>query len=113
MKKHSDGHALQTVAESSKEHQVTSSAKSFTKEQLEQLYNLLQSYQFNVCSSCSLAQLINYITAALSSVKHNPNNPWIIDFGATDHMTGYSKFFSSYSPSAGNKKIKIVDVLFW
>ncbi|WP_409241125.1 hypothetical protein, partial [Escherichia coli] len=33
----------------------------------------------------------------------------IIDSGATDHMTGFSKLFSSYSPFAGNKRIKIVD----
>lgn len=43
LKKRTDGRALQTVADSSQEHHVKSSTPSFTKEQLEQLYNLFQS----------------------------------------------------------------------
>ncbi|KAG6503226.1 hypothetical protein ZIOFF_031949 [Zingiber officinale] len=35
------------------------------------------------------------------------NGFWILDSGATDHMTGISQYFSSYTPSAGNQKIKI------
>ncbi|KAG6535832.1 hypothetical protein ZIOFF_000861 [Zingiber officinale] len=37
------------------------------------------------------------------------NDFWILDSGATDHMTGISQYFSSYTPSAGNQKIKIAD----
>ncbi|KAH9698654.1 retrovirus-related pol polyprotein from transposon RE1 [Citrus sinensis] len=33
----------------------------------------------------------------------------IVTLWATDHMTGSSQLFSSYSPCAGNKKIKIAD----
>lgn len=39
----------------------------------------------------------------------NSNYTWIVDFGASDHMTGESSFFASYSPCAGNQKIKIAD----
>ena len=109
LKKCPDGCALQTMAESSQEHQVTSSANSFKKEQLEQLFNLFQSSQFNVRSSCSIVQSGNYPPIALSSANHIPYDPWIIDSGATDHMTSCSKLFSSYNPSAGNQKIKIAD----
>ncbi|KAH0644990.1 hypothetical protein KY284_032874 [Solanum tuberosum] len=31
------------------------------------------------------------------------------DSGASDHMTGSSRFFSTYTPCAGNSKIKIAD----
>ncbi|KAG6531554.1 hypothetical protein ZIOFF_005368 [Zingiber officinale] len=37
------------------------------------------------------------------------NGFWILDSGATDHMTGILQYFSSYTPSAGNQKIKIAD----
>lgn len=57
--------------------------------------------------SCSIAQRGNFSNIALISVK--PGHTWIIDSGATDHMTGESSMFSSYSPCAGNHKIKIAD----
>ena len=33
--------------------------------------------------------------------------PWIIDSGATDHMTSYKKLFSSYIPSSNNHRVKV------
>ena len=35
--------------------------------------------------------------------------PWIIDSGASDHMIGCEKLFSSYTPSPGNHRVKIAD----
>ena len=35
--------------------------------------------------------------------------PWIIDFGASDHMTNAHHLFSTYSPCVGNLKVKIAD----
>ena len=87
---------------------VNSEMHSFTKEQLSHLYKLFQSPQFSN-PSCSLAKKGNYFIAALSCKKSNPYCSWIIDSGATDHMTGSSKLFCSYNPCAGNKKIKIAD----
>ncbi|XP_073225717.1 uncharacterized protein [Cicer arietinum] len=49
----------------------------------------------------------NFPNTALLSVT--PSHTWIIDSGATDHMTGESSMFSSYSPCAGNHKITIAD----
>ena len=94
---------------SSQGQEVNSSTTIFMKEQLEHLYKLFQSPQFSINPSCSLAQTGNYLTAALSSVKSNHSYSWIINSGATNHMTGYSSLFSSYGPCAGNKKIKITD----
>ena len=38
----------------------------------------------------------------------NYSTPWIIDSGASYNMTNSFKFFQSYEPCPGNKKIKIV-----
>lgn len=35
--------------------------------------------------------------------------PWIIDSGASDHMSGSSNLFSEYNPSSGQEKVCIVD----
>ena len=47
------------------------------------------------------------LESVLLSVK--PGCTWIVDSGATDHMTWESSMFSSYSPCASNLKIKIAD----
>ncbi|XP_073227024.1 uncharacterized protein [Cicer arietinum] len=101
-KERNEGHALQ-AGTSNQEKQSPSSPSPFTKEQLDQLYKLLESQT----SSCSIAQRGNFPNTALLSVT--PSHTWIIDSGATDHMTGESSLFSSYSPCAGNHKIKIAD----
>ncbi|KAA0054163.1 Cysteine-rich RLK (RECEPTOR-like protein kinase) 8 [Cucumis melo var. makuwa] len=36
-------------------------------------------------------------------------NPWILDSGATDHLTGFSEHFVTYTPCVGNEKIRITD----
>ena len=38
--------------------------------------------------------------------------PWIIDSGASDHMTVQSNLFSSYTPYTGPDKVKIADDIF-
>ena len=89
----------------------------FTKEQLEVLKHLLnpQMASTSVSSSpnadpspsCSLAQSgrTQYPFSALA----NSYKPWIIDSGATDHMTGSSTSFTTYVPCVGNMKVWIVD----
>lgn len=37
------------------------------------------------------------------------SNPWIIDSGATNHMTGSSKKLSSYTPRSGKGRVCIAD----
>lgn len=38
--------------------------------------------------------------------------PWIIDNGASDHMTNSSNLFNSYIPCSGNEKVRIADGTF-
>ena len=37
------------------------------------------------------------------------SEPWLIDSGATDHMIGCEKLFSSYIPSSSNHRVKFDD----
>ena len=79
----------------------------FTKEQIEQLYKLHNSPHVPSTTSCALAQQGNPVSFVCSF--NTSSNPWIFDSRATNHMTSYSHLFTSYSPSAGNRKIKITD----
>lgn len=44
-----------------------------------------------------------------SSVSSEVKAPWIIDSGATNHMTVCSQLFSSYAPCFGGQKVRVVD----
>ena len=48
---------------------------------------------------------------ALSSLTNSaiPGEPWIIDFGASDHMTGICSFFYDYSSYNGDQMVKLAD----
>ncbi|KAL0536299.1 hypothetical protein IC582_025242 [Cucumis melo] len=46
---------------------------------------------------------------SLGLISVDGKNPWILDSGATDHLTGSSEHFISYAPCAGNEKIRIAD----
>jgi hypothetical protein len=39
---------------------------------------------------------------------HTPK-PWIIDYGATNHMTGASNLFTSYTPCSDKDKVCLAD----
>ena len=52
--------------------------------------------------SVSVAHTGNEAKALLSYL--NTSTPWIIDSGASDHMTNSLKLFESYFPCLGNEK---------
>jgi len=98
-----EGRALQDTSDQGQ--QSSSNSLPSTNEQL---YNLLESQTTpRMFSFGSIAQKGNFLESAFLSVK--PSRTWIVYSGATDHMTGESSMFSSYSPCVGNLKIKIVD----
>ncbi|RVX14577.1 hypothetical protein CK203_012112 [Vitis vinifera] len=78
----------------------------FTTEQMEHLLALLKSNLTSGTSSVSLAHTGNELYALSCCFK---STPWIIDSGASDHMTNSSNMFESYSPCPGNKKVRIAD----
>ena len=75
---------------------------NLTKEQMEQLYKLLTLAKPGISL---LPQKGTFLTA-LSGIAEK-GEPWIVDFGAIDHMTGCGKHFFACTPSLGNHKVKI------
>jgi hypothetical protein len=59
-------------------------------------------------ASSSFTHTGNLATALHASATPS-EDPWVIDSGASDHMTGMSPLFSSYNPCSGREKIRIAD----
>ena len=50
--------------------------------------------------------------ATSQGIKHvqaYTNKSWVIDSGATNHMTGASNLFTSYTPCSGKDKVHVAD----
>ena len=82
----------------------STSSLGFNSDQLVKLYELFSNFQASsqsstTLSSGSLAKKGTFFTA-LSTMPQT--TPWIIDSGASDHMTDAHHLFSTYSPCAGN-----------
>ncbi|XP_073041739.1 uncharacterized protein [Primulina eburnea] len=73
----------------------------FTDAQLDQLSKFF--------SSTPTASLMASIGNPLNSTSAPSKAPWIIDSGASDHMTGSKMFFTTYSPSIFPRTVKIAD----
>ena len=73
---------------------------------MEHLQKLLKSNLVSGIPTGSLAQTGSGLSSFSCSLT---SAPWIIDSGASDHMTSLSSLFKSYSPCPGNQKIRIAD----
>ena len=61
-------------------------------------------------SSFNFAQISSYTSNNSSALTAlDTSEYWILDSGATSHMTGQSKSFVSYLPCSGQDKVRIAD----
>ncbi|KAG6529960.1 hypothetical protein ZIOFF_012177 [Zingiber officinale] len=83
----------------------------FNKEQMDELLKLIKSNFSSRIPSVFLAQIGSNPKALHmpKELSYLNSSPWIIDFGATDHMSSCSHLFDTYSPCFGNEKIGIAD----
>ncbi|KAK3023240.1 hypothetical protein RJ639_043352 [Escallonia herrerae] len=88
---------------------TTSDPAFFSKEQVEWLQKMFSSGSSlaPVISTGSTAQKGNFLTALYS--KAEDSSDWIIDFGASDHMTGDVSLLHECSPCHENYKVRIAD----
>ena len=85
-----------------------SATGGFNSEEMEKLRSLLGSLD-KPTGTCSLALSGTPSLSFCINASHRVyDDSWIIDSGATNHMTSKSQFFHTYTPSPSNKKI-IVD----
>ena len=90
---------------------------NLNKEQIERLYKLLSPDK--TTGTSLIAQQGNFLSLGTTAHKghiHSALNcfeekvsSWIIDSGASDHMTGCAQLFSSYIPNHGHTKVRIAD----
>ena len=84
------------------------------KARLKQLEDLLSSSSY-IFRSTSVANsgkdfILNKIFTIIENIPNiNPRKTWILDSGATYHMTPMMDFFTSYSLCPNNRKVQIVD----
>jgi transposase InsO family protein len=78
----------------------------FTKEQMDHLFKLLK---FNSSPNVPVGTVAQTGKNSWALSVQNHSNPWIIDSGASEHMTNCSHLFSSYFPSSGSEKVRIAD----
>ncbi|RVW57066.1 Retrovirus-related Pol polyprotein from transposon TNT 1-94 [Vitis vinifera] len=92
-------------------------ASPFNKEQMEMLQKLLSpllsvqsqtgSSSNQVIGSGTLAHKGNFLSAFTTGKKRK--KPWIVDSGASDHMTGDVTIFDTYSSCPNNLTVRIAD----
>jgi hypothetical protein len=106
---HSRGHAHLTNSEEAAHESSTLEVRGFNKEEIERLKTLLNTME-KPSGSCSLAQNGKIpISHVFSASNKNHSSIWVIDSGATDHMTYSAGAFTSYQPCPSNKKITVAD----
>jgi hypothetical protein len=78
--------------------------RGFSKEEVETFRKLMSRLETSAILS-SFAYIVNWATALNASATHS-DDPWVIDFGASDHLVGMSSLFSPYNPCFGKEKLQ-------
>ncbi|CAL5365889.1 unnamed protein product [Camellia sinensis] len=86
---------------------VTQASDTELEDALRQLLDRRSSTALSTASS-SFARSGNLASVPCAFLCHT-SLPWIIDSGASDHMSGSSDLFSAYKPSSGQDKVRIAD----
>ncbi|KAF7814569.1 Retrovirus-related Pol polyprotein from transposon RE1 [Senna tora] len=98
---------LNSSALSDPKESSSSSSAVFSKEQMALLQKLLNQGSSHVVATGGTAEKGNFPTGF--HVTSNPSRYWIVDSGASDHMSGDSGMFSSWYPYTQNYKVRIAD----
>ena len=103
-----DGKGLQVSTKSAPSSSPESSSDvPFSKAQLDHLSKLFSASNMQPSSSSMMAQ--HHGTSSSFPAFTQQGEPWIIDSGASDHMTGHRHFFSSYCPCSSPRQVRIAN----
>ncbi|KAL0303582.1 UNVERIFIED_CONTAM: Retrovirus-related Pol polyprotein from transposon RE1 [Sesamum radiatum] len=90
--------------------QSASDIKGLSKEEIERLKSIMNFLEGSGGSSCSLAQTgKTSISHALNASLTLPSSSWVVDSGATDHMTTSHHSFITYDACPSNRKVKVAE----
>ncbi|TXG47841.1 hypothetical protein EZV62_027135 [Acer yangbiense] len=91
--------------------EVSSDNVEFNREQIAKLKQMLENLdKLKGLGNCSLASSGIVPTSFTLSVSNiNRTTTWLVDSGATDHMTQSAHEFVTYSPCSSNKNIATAD----
>ncbi|KAG6775743.1 hypothetical protein POTOM_019236 [Populus tomentosa] len=105
----SRGHAHLTNSEETTRESSIPEVGGFNQEEIERLRILLNTME-KPSGSCSLAKNGKIlISHAFSASNKDHSSIWVIDSGATDHMTHSAGSFKSYQPCPSSQKITVAD----
>ena len=76
-------------------------------EEMNKLKNFLKTLQYRACSLAQQGKLAN--SECFSAFKTAGNTNWVLDSGATDHMTPHVNSFDTYQPLVSPKQIVIAN----
>jgi hypothetical protein len=86
----------------------TTDIVGLSKDEVEALRRLMSRLDTPATAASSSA-LTGNLATALNAFATPPDDPWVIDSGASDHITCMSPIFSSYNPCSGRDKARIAD----
>jgi hypothetical protein len=86
----------------------TTNTGGLSKDEVEALRRLMSRLD-TLATAASSSALIGNLATALNASATPPDDPWVIDSGASNHMTGMSPLFSSYNPCSSRNKVRIAD----
>ncbi|KAK8934710.1 hypothetical protein KSP39_PZI014426 [Platanthera zijinensis] len=87
---------------------VSAPPGGFSADEMLALRRMMQGMSTEPSSSASSSYAHTGLPGAHSAVSPS-STQWVIDSGATDHMTGSSTGFVSYTPLSGRDKVSIAD----
>lgn len=83
---------------------------TFSRTEMETIQRLMaQLDSSSRATSTSSVVFAGTPASAFSASESIPGHPWIIDSGASHHMTGMSSLFSTYRVCSSRDKVRIVD----
>jgi hypothetical protein len=108
-RKNAQTYVAEKVEENKAESSSNSGLNSLNQEEIERMRAFLKSLE-KPTGTCTLAYSgMLPISFGFNVSNIPPTSLWILDSGATDHMTPSSNYFSTYHPSPSNKKISTAD----